>query len=102
MFFALALGILIFDTRNNAGHCEIFLFVVSKKKKEITFIAIVSVAKTSTMTNRDGGKLFNELYANGLSDCPCDFEIYCSDVEIYGLSEDSYESLFRFLHIHIQ
>lgn len=43
------------------------------------------------MTGPDGEELFNELYADALSDCPSDFKIYCSDLEIDSLSEDSYE-----------
>ena len=33
------------------------------------------------MTERIGEELFNELYADTLSDCPSDFEINCSDSE---------------------
>lgn len=33
------------------------------------------------MMDRDGEEFFNELYADALSDCPSDFEIYCSDLE---------------------
>ena len=32
------------------------------------------------MTDREGEKFFNELQADVLSDCPSDFEMYCSDV----------------------
>ena len=44
------------------------------------------------MTDPGGEELFNEFYADALSECPSDFEIYRSDVEIDSLSEDSYES----------
>ena len=47
------------------------------------------------MTDCDDEKLFNELYADALSDSLSDFEIYCSNVKIYSLSEDSYESDIR-------
>ena len=33
------------------------------------------------MTERIGEELFNELYADTLSDCPSDFEINCNDSE---------------------
>ena len=36
-----------------------------------------------------------KLYANASSDCPTNFEIHRSDVEIDSLSEDSYESDIR-------
>ncbi|CAD1472053.1 unnamed protein product, partial [Heterotrigona itama] len=49
----------------------------------------LSVTKISIMTDRDGEEFFNELYANVLSDCPSDFEIYCSDVEIDSLSQQN-------------
>lgn len=37
------------------------------------------------MTDRDN----EELYTDALSDCPCDFEIYRSNVKIDSLSEES-------------
>lgn len=49
------------------------------------------------MTEREGEKVFNELCAYDLSDCPSDFEINCSDLESNSLSEDSYESNIKLL-----
>ena len=43
------------------------------------------------MTDRDGEELFDESYADALSDCLSDFETYCGEVEIDNLSVDSYE-----------
>lgn len=48
-------------------------------------MVLVFNAKISILTGHD--ELFNELYADALSDCSSDFEIYYSDVEIDNLSD---------------
>ena len=47
------------------------------------------------MTDCDNEKIFNELYADDLSDYPSDLEINFIDSEGESLSEDSYESAIK-------
>ncbi|CAD1479134.1 unnamed protein product [Heterotrigona itama] len=44
-------------------------------KSRRCFYRNFSVTKISIITDRDGAELFNELYADALSDCSSDFEI---------------------------